>query len=510
MNGPAPTVRPVLEARGIVKSFPGVRALDGVNLLVYPGRVHAVLGENGAGKSTLMNILAGVFPPDSGTVLLDGRPVRFGSPRQAQEAGIAIIFQELSIVDVLTVAENVYLGREPVTAAGLIDYARMNESAGRLLARLDPAIRPDALAGELRVAQQQIVEIARALSLRARIIIMDEPTSALTAQETEALFRLIGELKRDGVAVIYITHRLEEVRRLADDVTVLRDGRVVASGPAAGFSIDQIIRLMVGREVAEQFRYESCATGDVLFRAEAVTLFGFGRGHRRKPIVDGVSFEVCRGEVLGVFGLLGARRTELLESVFGLHPGRATGRLWLDGRTFFPRTPAEAIRAGLVLAPEDRKNAGLILEMSVCENTTLAVLDRFVRLGLIRCGAETEFVQGYVDRLRIKTPSVRQKVRNLSGGTQQKVVLAKWLATAPRVLLLDEPTRGIDVNAKREIYGLINELARAGMGIVLVSSELPEIMALADRVMVMCEGRKTAEFRRAEATEERIMEAALP
>lgn len=510
MNGPAPTVRPVLEARGIVKSFPGVRAVDGVSLVIYPGRVHAVLGENGAGKSTLMSILAGVIPPDSGTVLLDGRPVRFSSPRQAQEAGIAIIFQELSIVDVLTVAENIYLGREPVTAAGLIDYGRMNELAARLLARLDPAIRPEVLAGELRVAQQQIVEIARALSLRARVIIMDEPTSALTAQETEALFRLIGELKREGVAVIYITHRLEEIRRLADDVTVLRDGRVVASGPAAEFSIDQIIRLMVGREVAEQFRYESCATGDVLFRAEAVTLFGSGRGHRRKPIVDGVSFEVCRGEVLGVFGLLGARRTELLEAVFGLHGSHATGRLWLDGHAFFPRSPAEAIRAGLVLAPEDRKGAGLILEMSVCENTTLAVLDRFVRFGLIRSRAEAEFVQGYVDRLRIKTPSVRQQVRNLSGGTQQKVVLAKWLATTPRVLLLDEPTRGIDVNAKREIYGLINELARGGMGIVLVSSELPEIMALSDRVMVMCEGRKTAEFSRAEATEERIMEAALP
>ncbi len=500
--------RPILQAVNITKVFPGVRALDGVSIDVYPGRVHAVVGENGAGKSTLMNILAGVLKPDSGQIYIDGQPVCFSSPKDAQQAGIAIIFQELSVIDVLSVAENIYLGREPLKAVGLIDRDKLNSMAASILARLDPGIKPDELVGNLRVAQQQIVEIARALSINARVIIMDEPTSALTAQETRALFDLIYDLKRQGVAIIYITHRMEELQELADDITVLRDGKRVATGPASEFTIQKLIQLMIGRDLEDSFKFVSRATKKLIFTAKNINLRDPQRHY--KKIVDDVSFELHAGEVLGIFGLLGARRTELLETIFGLHPRFGSGDLCIDGRWFFPRCPREAIEAGLALAPEDRKGAGLVLEMSVCENTTLAVLDQFTRIGLINRKAEEEVTTGFVKRMGIKTPSIYQKVRNLSGGTQQKVVLAKWLSTKPKVLLLDEPTRGIDVNARREIYQLIGEFAASGMGIVLVSSDLPEVMVLSDRIMVMCEGRKTAEFSACEATAEKIMEAALP
>ncbi len=511
MNEPAanPHVpRPLLEARGISKSFPGVRALDDVQITVHPGRLNALLGENGAGKSTLMNILAGVFPPDAGEILLAGQPVRFKNPRAAQQAGIAIIFQELNLVPGLTIAENIFLGREPRTASGLLDAARMNREAAALLAEVELDADPRTPVGQLRVGAQQVVEIARALSLQARVIIMDEPTSAITRHEVAVLFRLIRQLKARGAGVIYITHKLDELKEIADDLTVFRDGRFIAARTFAGTSREEMVRLMVGRDLTDLFPKTSTPGTAERLRVQRLSL-----RHPGRPgdfLVRDVSFSVHAGEVLGLFGLMGAGRTELLQAIFGLHPRHATGEVWLDGRAVSPGSPRAAIAAGLALAPEDRQREGLVLSHSVAENATLACLAKICRYGLLQPAREQELVGGYVERLRIRTPTLRQAVRNLSGGNQQKVVLAKWLATEPRVLLLDEPTRGIDINAKKEIYTLVDELARAGLSVVMVSSELPEILAMSDRILVMATGGLTAEFGRGAATEEAIMQAALP
>jgi len=508
----------VLEARGISKAFPGVKALDDVSLTVRRGRLHALLGENGAGKSTLMNILAGVFPPDSGEIRLEGRPVTFRNPREAREAGIAIIFQELNLIQHLTVAQNIFLGREPLTRAGLIDDARMNREAAEWLRRLRLDLPPRAPVAGLRVGQQQVVEIAKALSMEARVIIMDEPTSAITGQEVAVLHDLIHQLKREGVAIIYITHKLDELPLIADEFTVLRDGRYVGSKDAASSSHDEIVRMMVGRGfVARLSKVESAsgasADSTLECRATVLRVEGMHLAHPDRAgdfAVKDVSLSVRRGEVLGVFGLMGAGRTELLETLFGLHPQRARGQVFVDGRAVWFQNPRQAIDAGVVLAPEDRKRDGLVLSLSVGANTSLACIGKTERLGLLDAAREDELAEGYVKRLRTKTPSVHQPARNLSGGNQQKVVLAKWLATEPKVLLLDEPTRGIDINAKKEIYALVNELVACGLGVVLVSSELTEILAVSDRILVMSEGRRTAEFSRAEANEENIMHAALP
>jgi ribose transport system ATP-binding protein len=498
----------VLEARGISKSFPGVKALDEVRLTVRRGRLHALLGENGAGKSTLINILAGVFPPDNGEVLLDGRPVAFRNPREARDAGVAIIFQELNLVPQLTVAQNLFLGREPLTRTGLIDDARMNSEAAIWLRRLAPELDPRTPVGRLRVAQQQVVEIAKALSLKARVIIMDEPTSALTEQEVAVLFELIGQLKQDGVAIIYITQKLDELAAIADDLTVLRDGRFIDSRPAQEITHEEIVRMIVGRNLSDLYGRVRVETREEVLRVEGLTLTHPVRAS--KLLVRDVSFHLHRGEVLGLFGLMGAGRTELLETLFGLHPHRASAKIYLTGQPVWFDSPRHAIDAGLVLAPEDRKREGLVLSLSVAANVSLACLKQTERLGFLDAAREADLVGQYVRRLRIKTPSLQQLTRFLSGGNQQKVVLAKWLATRPKVLLLDEPTRGIDIAAKRDVYELIDELVASGLSVVLVSSELPEILAVADRILVMCEGRKTAEFARPEATEENIMTAALP
>jgi len=498
----------LLAARGISKSFPGVKALDDVGITVRRGRLNALLGENGAGKSTLMNILAGVFPPDEGEVLLDGRSVRFKNPREAQEAGIAIIFQELNLIPYLSVAENIFLGREPLTPLGLIDYGRMNRAAKTLVEQLELDVDPRTPVARLRVGAQQVVEIAKAISFDSRVIIMDEPTSAITEQEIEVLFRLIRKLKQRGVGIIYITHKLNELPQIADDVTVFRDGRFIASEPFAGLTHERMIQLMVGRDLSELFPKTAAPIGENVLEVRHVSL----RHPERAGdfVVRDVSFAVRSGEVVGLFGLMGAGRTELLQTIFGLHPHASTGTIRVDGRPRHVRSPAQAIDAGLALAPEDRKADGLVLSMSVAENVSLACLDRTLQLGLLQPQRERELVGRLVERLAVKTPSLNQQVRNLSGGNQQKVVLAKWLATEPKVLLLDEPTRGIDVNAKKEIYAIIDELARSGLGVVMVSSELPEILAIADRILVLAEGRLTAEFRRGEATEENILKAALP
>jgi ABC-type sugar transport system ATPase subunit len=498
----------MLEARGISKAFPGVQALDGVGLTLRRGRLTALLGENGAGKSTLMNIIAGVLPPDKGELFVAGRPVRFASPRQARDHGIAMIFQELNLVPGLSVAENIFLGREPLRRSGLIDYAALNRDAAEWLQRLDLDVPPTTTVGHLRVGQQQVIEIAKALAGEVRILIMDEPTSALTEREIEVLFLRIVGLKRQGVAIAYITHKLDELSGIGDDVAVMRDGRMIGCAPLNELSRDDIVRMMVGRDLDERSPKPSSATSDEALRVENLTL-----RHPSRPgdyLVHRVSFRVRRGEVFGIFGLMGAGRTELLECLFGLHNRSCSGDVFIDGHRVFLRSPANAIAHGLALAPEDRKRDGLVLSMSVAENTSLASLDRTERFGLIQARAEREHVRGFLERFRVKTPSLQQRIRDLSGGNQQKVVLAKWLATRPKVLLLDEPTRGIDIQAKKEIYALIGELTSEGLAVVAVSSELPEILAVSDRVLVLSEGRRTAEFARVEATEEKIMHAALP
>lgn len=498
----------LLEARGISKSFPGVKALDNVHLKVRRGSLHALVGENGAGKSTLMNILAGAFPPDEGEILLDGRRMKFRSPGEAQQAGISIIFQELNLIPGLSVAENIFLGREPLNRLGLIDCGKMNREAGLLLAQLDLEVDPRTPVARLRVGAQQIVEIAKALSVHSRVIIMDEPTSAITKQETNSLFRLIHQLKQRGVGIIYITHKLDELSHIADEVTVLRDGRLIGSAPHSAMTREELIRMMVGREMLAESPKTAVPTDAEVLRIQDVSLRRPGRA--TDYAVRNVSFSVRRGEVVGLFGLMGAGRTELLQTLFGLHPHTSTGTMSVDGRQVTIRSPRQAIAAGLALAPEDRKTDGLVLLMSVVENVSLASLHRTARWGVVRPRAERELAGQYAARLGVKTPSLAQPVRYLSGGNQQKVVLSKWLAAGPKVLLLDEPTRGIDVHAKQEVYAIVDELARSGLGVVMVSSELPEILAVADRILVLVEGRLTAEFRRGEATEENVLHAALP
>jgi ribose transport system ATP-binding protein len=498
----------LLEAVGISKAFPGVHALDDVSITVRRGRLNALIGENGAGKSTLMNILAGVFPPDTGRIVLEGKPVSFANTREAQEAGMSIIFQELNLVPDLSIAENIFIGREPMNRFGLVDYPQMNREAQALLKELDWDVDSRTPVSRLRVGAQQVVEIAKAMSFHSRVIIMDEPTSAITEHEIEVLFRLIRRLKQGGVGIIYITHKLDELPQIADDITVFRDGRLVGTKEFSEVTRDEMIRMMVGRDLADLFTKTPAAAGGEVLRVKGLSL-----RHLERPddfAVRDVSFTVRRGEVLGIFGLMGAGRTELLQAIFGLYPRTTTGEIQIEGRPVEIHSPQDAIAARLALAPEDRKADGLVLGLSVAHNTTLSCLQKTERMGLLQPQLERELVGNYIARLRVKTPSINQAVVNLSGGNQQKVVLAKWLATEPKVLLLDEPTRGIDINAKREIYTLIDELARSGLGVVMVSSELPEILGIADRIMVLCEGCKTAEFKRGEATEEMIMKAALP
>ncbi len=485
----------VLQAKNISKAFGGIKALEGVSLDVYKGKVNAIVGENGAGKSTLMKVLTGVYQGYDGQIILNGRPVTFTNPKEAQNSGIAIIHQELNLIPYLSVAENVFLGREFINRLGLIDTKRMYGETQKLLERLDLHINPRIQVSHLRIGQQQIVEIAHALSLDARIVI-------------RVLFELIRSLKAQGVAIVYITHKLDELFQIADSVTVLRDGKLVGSSSMEEVTHDDIVRMMVGRDIKDFF-----VKADVTQSGEVLSVRNMCLAHPRRRgdyMVDHVSFTVKAGEVLGIFGLMGAGRTELLEAIFGLHPGRSSGDIFLKNRQVKVNAPTDAIRLGIGFIPEDRKREGLVLQMSVAASMSLASLEQTERFGFLSATRETQLAQGYVERLRIKTPSVQQVVENLSGGNQQKVVIAKWLAIHPRILLLDEPTRGIDVNAKNEIYRLISELSQAGLAIVMVSSELPEIMAIADRIIVLSEGKQTAEFTRSQATKELIMTAAIP
>ena len=498
MTSEPSTTAPLLQMRGICKRYPGVVALDDVKFELRRGEVHVLLGENGAGKSTLMKILSGACGRDAGEILLDGRPVALASPREAQAAGISTIYQEFTLVPHLPAAANIYLGREPVRAAGIIDRRRMVTEAERLLSGLGVSIDPEAPVRSLGVAEQQMVEVAKALSIDARILVMDEPTSALTESEIEQLFAAIRRLTSDGVAVIYISHRMEELARIGNRATVLRDGRFIATVPLPA-PVPELVRLMANRDVRDHFPAATRRAGAEILRVEHVS-----RGTRLRD----VSLTLHRGEILGIAGLLGAGRTELARVIFGADAPDA-GRVLLDGRPLRLRRPADAIRAGIGLVPEDRKRHGLVLMCSVAANLSLPQLARLGRAGVVSRPRERDLAARWIRELRIKTPSAATRALTLSGGNQQKVVLGKWLAAGADVLIVDEPTRGIDVAAKQEIYTLLDTLAANGAGIIMISSELPEVIGMSDRILVMHQGRAHAMLDARGATQERVLHAAL-
>jgi len=498
---------PLLEMRRITKRFPGVLALDDVSFDLNAGEIHALVGENGAGKSTLMNVLGGVYQHGSydGDVLVDGEVRRFDGVRAAEEAGIAVVHQELSLVPEFSIAANVFLGREP-RRFGVINDEEMHSRAQRILDELHLELDAHTPAGYLGIGQQHLVEIAKALIREAHILVLDEPTAALTASEAEVLFGILGRLRANGSGIVYISHKLDEVFRLADRITVLRDGRTVSTDAASELDTQRLIARMVGREVADIFPPSQRTPGEVVFEARNVTVED--PNVRGKLLVDDVSFSVRRGEVVGIAGLVGAGRSELMMAIFGAHPGRKHGDFLVDGAPVAIDAPSDAIAAGIGFVTEDRKRFGLLLDHAIVTNLTLAALKRIGGPIVTKPDAETAAGERSMKELRIKARSVFTIVGTLSGGNQQKVVLAKWLLTDPKVLFLDEPTRGIDIGAKQEIYMQVNRLAAEGMAIVLVSSELPEVLGLSDRVLVLHEGRLTGEFRRDEAVAEAVMACA--
>lgn len=494
-----------LEAKHISKSFPGVKALDNVSLTFYPGKVNVILGENGAGKSTLLKILTGVYTQYDGSIELDGKPVRFGNIREAQDAGIGIIHQELNLIPQLTITENLFLGRELHTGLGLLDSAEMNRQTGAVLAKLQLNLASQMPVRRLKVGEQQLVEIAKALLTDAEVILMDEPTSALSDAEIDNLHRIINELKAEGKTIVYISHKMDELFRIADHYTVLRDGVMVGAGAMADTTEQALIRMMVGRDVKIEAKTETNAG-----EAEVLRVSDLSLQHpyvKQRQVLRDISFSLKKGEILGIFGLMGAGRTELLETLFGLHPGRSTYKLEIVGQACRFRSPQAAIQQGLAFITEDRKEEGLILGMDIAENISLPTLSG---TPVLQARQEKAMARSYVEQLAIKTPSEQQLCRNLSGGNQQKVVLAKWLSTQPQILFMDEPTRGIDIKAKQEIYELMKQLVSDGLSILLVSSEIPEILTLSDRILVMAEGRLTGSFAAAEADEDMLLKAALP
>ncbi len=495
---------PLLQMRSITKAFGGVHALQSVDFDAHCGEVHALCGENGAGKSTLMKILAGAITADAGTISLDGRQVAYAGPREAEDQGIRIIHQELNLVPELSAAGNMFLGRE-LTRFGFLDDKGMEREARRLFERLGAAIDPQSRVADLRIGDQQMVEIAKALGGEATILIMDEPTSALSDAEVTRLYRVIADLKKAGTSIIYISHKMNEVFTLSDRVTVLRDGKFVATATRDETSPAQVVRWMVGREIAPAVQ-STINRGDVVLKVENLSVPsvpGSGRPH-----LSGINIQLHAGEVLGVAGLLGAGRTELLEALFGASVLPPAGTIKLHDRAVHLRNPQQAIAQGVALVTEDRKTLGLFNHMTVAENITMRHLDQLTIAGIVKSRAEAEAVSGAIRSLSIKTDRGSAPVTSLSGGNQQKCILARWLLTNPKLLLLDEPTRGIDIGAKAEIYALIRRLAAEGMAVLMTSSELPELLAVCDRIIVLCEGRLTAELHRSEATEEAIMDAA--
>lgn len=497
----------LLEMKGIVKEFPGVKALDGVSFTLEAGEFHSLVGENGAGKSTLMKVLSGVYPTGTyeGQILINDQPQQFRNIRDSENAGVAIIFQELSLVKELTVGENIFLGQEP-SRFGVIDWSALYHRASKLLQDLHLPIDPRVQVGSLGIGQQQLVEIAKALSKNARILVLDEPTAALTESEVETLFNILRKLKSDGVGMIYISHKLGEVFEMSDRITVLRDGKTVATHRAADLNTEKVIQLMVGREVGDIFPKVLHEQGNTALEVHDLTAYSVD--DPMKKVVDGVTFSVRKGEVLGIAGLMGAGRSELLMSIFGAWQGNYRRTIIIEGKAVSIGSPSDAIENGIGFVTEDRKRFGLILEQTIMDNMTLAGLKSITGKVLTNRTRELIAARTPMSSLRIKANSPLTIAGTLSGGNQQKVVLGKWLLTGPKVLFLDEPTRGIDVGAKQEIYAEINKLAQEGLAIVLVSSELPEVLGLCDRILVLHEGRVTGEFTRQEATPEKVMTAA--
>jgi D-xylose transport system ATP-binding protein len=496
----------LLELKNIVKEFPGVKALDGVSFSLEEGEFHALVGENGAGKSTLMKVLSGVYPHGEyeGEIVVDGRPRSFAGVRDSEHAGIAIVFQELSLVKELTVGENIFLGREP-SRFGVVNWSELYHRTTKLLDDLNLSIDPRVQVGSLGIGRQQLVEIAKALSQNARILVLDEPTAALTESEVETLFDILRKLTARGVGIIYISHKLDEVFAMADRITVLRDGKTVGTKPASEFTREKVIAAMVGREVGDIFPTPDHELGSV---AVEVRNLSVRSGDSGRHLVDDVSFAVKKGEVLGIAGLMGSGRTEMLMAIFGAWPYEYSREILVDGRPVRIAAPSDAIAHGIGFVTEDRKRYGLILEQTILDNMTLAGLRTLSGAFLTDRSREMVAAKGPMTALRIKANSPLTLAGTLSGGNQQKVVLGKWLLTNPKVLFLDEPTRGIDVGAKQEIYAEINKLAKDGLAIVLVSSELPEVLGLSDRVLVLREGRVAGEFTRTDASPERVMAAA--
>jgi rhamnose transport system ATP-binding protein len=490
----------LLAVTGIAKSFAGVQALRGVSFDLRPGEVHALVGENGAGKSTLIKVITGAHRPDAGTIEIEGRAVAHNSPLRSRALGIAAIYQQPALFPDLSVAENMALGFETGGLWRLIDWKGRRARAKELLDRIGAAIDPDAPVSDLTMPEQQMVEIAKSLGGRAKVLIMDEPTASLPEHEVENLFRVVRELKAQGVGIVYISHRLDELHALADRVTVLRDGQTVATRPMKEVERSELIRLMVGREISAIFPKREVKQGEVVLETRGLDC--------RESGVRGVSLSIRAGEILGLAGLVGAGRTELARVLFGLTPASG-GEILLGGRPATVRTPSEAVDLGIAYVPEDRRRHGVILDLSIAANTTLAVLRRISKGGFLDFARERQLAAAYVDRLAVKTPSIDTPAGNLSGGNQQKVALSRWLATEPRLIILDEPTQGIDVGAKSEIHKLMVDLAERGMAILMISSELPEALGMSDRIGVMRGGALVGMLGRAEATQERVMALAL-
>ncbi|MBY6048470.1 sugar ABC transporter ATP-binding protein [Vannielia litorea] len=488
---------PIVELTGIGKSFPGVRALNEVKLDLYPGEVVALMGENGAGKSTLMKIMTGVYQPDEGEIRVDGERVTLPGPTAAQDLGISIIHQELFLMNHLTAAQNIYIGREPRKGMGMfVDEAKMKADAAKIFARMKVDIDPGQEVGELTVARQQLVEIAKALSFNARVLVMDEPTSALNEREVEHLHTIVDDLKAQGVGIIYITHKMAEVKRIADRIMVMRDGEYIDTLPAAETSLDTVIQMMVGRELASQHRAGGEAQAEEVLRVE-----GLNRGR----MVENVSFSLRKGEILGFAGLMGAGRTEVARVIFGADP-LESGTIHVHGAPRQIDSPKDAVENGIAYLSEDRKQFGLVTGMTVRDNITMPSWKRFIKgRFFMRDGAMNKVAREYVAKLKVKTPTIDQETRLLSGGNQQKVVIAKWLLRDCDILIFDEPTRGIDVGAKAEIYTLLEDLAAQGKAVIVISSELEEVLRLSQRILVMCEGRITGELDGRTATQEDIM-----
>ncbi|KIF78304.1 D-ribose transporter ATP-binding protein [Streptomyces sp. 150FB] len=498
MNEPVTGPAPVLALKDVSKSFGAVRALQGVSLQLLPGEAHALAGENGAGKSTLIKTLAGVHQPNTGDVFLDGRKVVFHGPADARDAGIAVIYQEPTLFPDLSIAENIFMGRQPRRSLGRIDRGAVRDTTAALMKRLGVDLDPARPARGLSIADQQIVEIAKALSFEARVLIMDEPTAALTGSETARLFSVVRTLLGEGAAVLFISHRLEEIFELCTRVTTLRDGRLISSQPLEGLGQDDLVRSMVGRDLGELYPKQQADVGEKALSVRRLT---------REGVFRDISFDVRRGEIVALAGLVGAGRTEVAQAVFGVDRADA-GEVEVNGVKLPAGSPTAAMDAGLALVPEDRRQRGLVMEMSIERNIGLTGLGRLGRGGMVRRTLERGRAADWAVRLQLKYSRLGDSVGVLSGGNQQKVVLAKWLATEPAVLIVDEPTRGIDVGTKAEVHRLLSSLAAEGLAVLMISSDLPEVLGMADRVLVMHEGRLTAEIPRAEATEETVMAAA--